>query len=100
MDNPEKQAILGTRQRTKTNKKKNGQPGDTGRRQIKKEWTTQRHRQYWAQDRGGRQIKQRMDNPETQAILSTRQRRKTNKTKNGQPRDTGNIKHKIQEEDK
>jgi hypothetical protein len=30
-----------------------------------------------------------MDNPEAQAILSTRQRRKTNKTKNGQPRDTG-----------
>jgi hypothetical protein len=109
------------------------------------EWTTQRHRQYWAQDRGGRQIKQRMDNPETQAILSTRQRRnslfylfsssalclilpvslgcpffvlfvfllclvlniacvserrKTNKTKNGQPRDTGNIRHKTQDEDK
>jgi hypothetical protein len=41
-----------------------------------------------------------MDNPETQAILSTRQRRKTNKTKNGQPRDTGNIKHKTEEEDK
>jgi hypothetical protein len=32
-----------------------------------------------------------MDNPETQAIISTRQRRKTNKTKNGQPKDTGNI---------
>jgi hypothetical protein len=63
MDNPETQAILGTRHRTKTNKK-------------------------------------RMDNPETQAILGTRQRKKTNKTKNGQPRDTGNIKHKTEEEDK
>jgi hypothetical protein len=41
-----------------------------------------------------------MDNPEKQAILSTRQRRKTNKTKNGQPRDTGNIGHKTQDEDK
>ena len=41
-----------------------------------------------------------MDNPETQAILRTRQRRKTNKTKNGQPRDTGNIEQKTQDEDK
>jgi hypothetical protein len=41
-----------------------------------------------------------MDNPETQAILSTRQKRKTNKTKNGQHRDTGNIGHKTQDEDK
>jgi hypothetical protein len=41
-----------------------------------------------------------MDNPETQAILSTRQRRKTNKTKNGQPRDTGNIGYTTQDEDK
>ena len=41
-----------------------------------------------------------MDNPETHAILSTRQRRKTNKTKNGQHRDTGNNKHKTQDEDK
>jgi hypothetical protein len=63
MDNPETQAILGTRHRTKTNKK-------------------------------------RMDNPETQAILSPRQRRKTNKTKNGQPRDTGNIGYTTQDEDK
>jgi hypothetical protein len=42
MDNPEKQAILSTRQRTKTNKK-------------------------------------RMDNTETEAILGTRHRMKTNK---------------------
>ena len=41
-----------------------------------------------------------MDNPETQAILSTRQRRKINKTKNGQSRNTGNIRHKTQDEDK
>jgi hypothetical protein len=41
-----------------------------------------------------------MNNPETQAILGTRQRRKTNKTKNGQHRDTGNIRHKTEEEDK
>jgi hypothetical protein len=41
-----------------------------------------------------------MDNPETHAILSTRHRTKTNNTKNGQPRDTGNIKHKTEEEDK
>ena len=41
-----------------------------------------------------------MDNPETHAILSTRPRRKTNKTKNGQHRDTGNIRHKTQDEDK
>jgi hypothetical protein len=41
-----------------------------------------------------------MDNPEKQAILGTRHRTKTNKTKNGQPRDTGNIKHKTQDEDK
>ena len=40
-----------------------------------------------------------MDNPEKHAILSTRQRRKTKKTKNGQPRDIGN-KHKTQDEDK
>jgi hypothetical protein len=38
--------------------------------------------------------------PETQAILSTRQRRKTNKIKNEQHRDTGNIEHKTQDEDK
>jgi hypothetical protein len=43
---------------------------------------------------------ERMDNPETQAILGTRHRTKTNKTKNGQPRDTGNIKHKTEEENK
>jgi hypothetical protein len=41
-----------------------------------------------------------MDNPEIQAILGTRHRTKTNKTKNGQPRDTGNIEHKTEEEDK
>ena len=41
-----------------------------------------------------------MDNPETQTILSTREKRKTNKTKNGQPRDTVNIRHKTEEEDK
>ena len=41
-----------------------------------------------------------MDNPETQAILGTRHRAKTNKTENGQPRDTGNISHKTQDEDK
>jgi hypothetical protein len=38
--------------------------------------------------------------PETQAILGTRHRTKKNKTKNGQPRDTGNIRHKTQDEDK
>ena len=38
-----------------------------------------------------------MDNTETQAILSTRHRTKTNNTKNGQPRDTGNIKHKTED---
>jgi hypothetical protein len=32
-----------------------------------------------------------MDNPETQAILGTRHRTKTNKTKNGQPRDTSSC---------
>ena len=41
-----------------------------------------------------------MDNPETQAILSTRHKTKTNKTKNGQLRDTGNLGHKTQDEDK
>ena len=41
-----------------------------------------------------------MDNPETQEILSTRHRTKTNKKKNGQHRDTGNIRHKTQDEDK
>jgi hypothetical protein len=45
-------------------------------------------------------MKQRMDNPETQAILGTRHRMKTNKTKNGQPRETGNIRHNTQDEDK
>ena len=54
MDNPETQAILGTRHRTKTNKKKNGQhrvTGNIGHKKQdedteKKEWTAQRHRQY------------------------------------------------------
>ena len=41
-----------------------------------------------------------MDSPETQAILGTRHRTKTNKTENGQPRDIDNIKHKTEEEDK
>jgi hypothetical protein len=41
-----------------------------------------------------------MDNTETQAILGIRHRTKTNKTKNGQPRDTGKIRHKTQDEDK
>jgi hypothetical protein len=34
------------------------------------------------------------------AILGTRHRTKTNKTKNGQPRATGSIKHKTEEEEK
>ena len=63
MDNPETQAILGTRHRTKTNKTENGQPRDTGNIRRKK------------QD-------------------------KTNKTENGKPIDTGNIRHKTQDEDK
>ena len=41
-----------------------------------------------------------MDNPETQAILGIRHRTKINKTKNGQPGDTGNIRHTTQDEDK
>ena len=41
-----------------------------------------------------------MDNPETQAILGTRHRTKTNKTKNGQQEYTGNIRQKTQDEDK
>ena len=41
-----------------------------------------------------------MDNTKTKAILGTRHRRKTNKKKNGQPRDTCNIGHKTQDEDK
>ena len=41
-----------------------------------------------------------MDNTETEAILSTRHRTKTNKTKNGQHRDRSNIRHKTQDEDK
>ena len=41
-----------------------------------------------------------MDNPETQTILGIRHRTKTNKTKNGQPRNTDNIRHKTQDEDK
>ena len=41
-----------------------------------------------------------MENPETHAILGIRHRTKTNKTKNGQPRDTGKIRHKTQDEDK
>ena len=41
-----------------------------------------------------------MDNPETQAILSTRHRTKTNKKKNGQHRDRGTIRHKTQDQDK
>ena len=38
--------------------------------------------------------------PETQAIIGTRHRTKTNKTNNGQPGDTGNIRHTTQDEDK
>jgi hypothetical protein len=41
-----------------------------------------------------------MDNTETQAILGIRHRTKTNLKKNGQHRDTGNIRHKTQDEDK
>ena len=41
-----------------------------------------------------------MDNTETEAIWGTRHRTKTNETKNGLPRDTGNIRHKTQDEDK
>ena len=41
-----------------------------------------------------------MDNTETEAILGTRDKTKTNKTKNGQHRDTGNIGHKTQDENK
>ena len=41
-----------------------------------------------------------MDNTETDAILGTKHRTKTNKTKNGQYRDICNIRHKTQDEDK
>ena len=52
-----------------------------------------------------------VDDLETQAIWSIRYRKKTNKTlynkvtvegtiKSGRPRDTGNMEHKIQNEDK
>jgi hypothetical protein len=41
-----------------------------------------------------------MDNPETHAILGTRHRTKKNKKKNEQHRDTGNIRHKTQDEEK
>ena len=40
-----------------------------------------------------------MDNPETQVIMGTRHRTKTN-IKNGQSRNTGNNGHKTQNEDK
>ena len=40
-----------------------------------------------------------MDNPETQVIMVTRHRTKTN-IKNGQSRNTGNNGHKTQNEDK
>jgi hypothetical protein len=107
MDNPETQAILGTRHRTKTYKTKNGESRDTGNIGHKtqnediqnKEWRIQRHRQYWAQGTERRHTKQRMENPETQAILTTRHRMKTYKTKNGESRDTGNIGNKAQNED-
>ena len=39
-----------------------------------------------------------MDNPETQEILDIKHRTKTNKTKNGQSRATGDIGHKTQDE--
>jgi hypothetical protein len=45
-------------------------------------------------------MKKRKHNQETQAIIGTRHRMKTNKTKNGQPRETGNIRHNTQDEDK
>jgi hypothetical protein len=41
-----------------------------------------------------------MDNTETEAILGSRHRMKTNKTKNGQHRDRSNIRHKTQDKDK
>jgi hypothetical protein len=66
MENPETQAILATKHRTKTYKTKNGES---------------RHRQYWAKDTERRHTKQRMENPETQAILATKHRTKTYKTK-------------------
>jgi hypothetical protein len=61
--------------------------------------TDPRHRQYWAQDTERKHTKQRRENPETQAILGTRHRTKTYKTKNGESRDTGNIGNKAQNED-
>ena len=82
MDNLETQETLSTRDRTW----KNGQSRDTGNinRQNVEEWTIQRHSKHLAQEieRG------RMDNLETQETLRDRT------WKNGQSRDTGNIKHK------
>ena len=88
MDNLETQETLSTRDRTW----KNGQSRDTGntKRQNVKEWTVQRHRKHEAQEiECGR-----MDNIETQGTLSTRDRT----WKNGQYRDTGNIKRQNMEE--
>ena len=82
MDNLETQETLSTRDRTW----KNGHSRDTGniKRQNVEEWTIQRHRKHYVQEieRG------RMDNLEIQETLSTRDRT----WKNGQSRDTGNIK--------
>ena len=63
-------------------------------------WPLQRHGKHWKQDTERRQGKQRMDTPETRETLDTRHRTKTNKAKNGHSRDTRNIGHKTQNEDK
>ena len=88
MDNLETQEALSTRDRTW----KNGQSRDTGdiKRQNVEEWTIQRHSKHQAHE-----IKRGiMDNLETQETLSTRDRT----WKNGQSRDTGNIKRQNVEQ--
>ena len=71
---------------------KNGQSRDTGnikqKRQNVEEWTIWRHRKHYEIEHS------RMDNLETQEKLSTRDRT----WKNGQSRDTGNIKRQNVDE--
>jgi uncharacterized SAM-binding protein YcdF (DUF218 family) len=120
MDNPETQAILSTRHRRKTNKTKNGQPGDTGRRQIKKEWTTILcficlrsvscahyclclwvvHSLFYLSSSSVLCPILPVSLCCPFFILFVFVLCLVNKTKNGQPRETGNIGHKTQDEDK
>ena len=108
LHNPETQATLGTRNNKDKGTIKIIQSRDTGlighkkqqRQRDNQDYTIQRHRPHWAQETTKTKGQSRLYNPETQALLGTRNNKDKGTIKIIQSRDTGHIGHKKQSKDK